>query len=120
MQPALLVALGCFALALGLLAFSLFAAAALPARSAWRYRACALWGAVNVAFELGQHPQLGARLAEGLRPGFGDAAASRSLANYFLRGTFDVADIVAAVLGAVAAACVLRLVQPVRENGHAS
>ena len=159
MQAALLVAVGCFALALGLLvyladrdpaqaqlipavaalagrqwfgpiglwlpslvhpfAFSLFTAAALPARSAWRYHACALWCVVNVAFELGQYPRASARLAEGLQDAFGSAAAGRSLANYFLRGTFDGADIAAAVLGAVAAACVLRLVQPTLENDHA-
>lgn len=159
LQAAGLVALGCLALALGLLvyladrdpsqsllipavaalagsdwfgpigqwlpslvhalAFSLFTAAALPPRSPWRYRACAVWCAVNLAFELGQHPRLSAPLAEGLQAGFGDTRLSRTLANYFLRGTFDVADIVAVVLGALAAAAVLRLLQGTSEKHHA-
>jgi hypothetical protein len=100
-------------------AFSLFTAAALPSRLAARYGACAAWCAVNVAFEAGQHPQVGARLAEALQRGFGRTALTRPLANYFLRGTFDGNDIVAAVLGAVAAAAVLRLVQGLPENDHA-
>jgi hypothetical protein len=101
-------------------AFSLLTAATLPARSVWQYGACAVWGAVNVAFEIGQHPQVSARLAEGLQAGFGDTMLTRALANYFLRGTFDVGDIAAAVLGALAAAAVLRLVQRSWENHHAS
>jgi hypothetical protein len=101
-------------------AFSLFTAAALPPSAAPRYGACATWCAVNVAFELGQHPQLSGRLAEALRAGFGQNALARSLAGYFVRGTFDVGDLVAAVLGAMAAAGVLRLMHCVPEDDHAS
>ena len=39
-------------------AFSLFTAAVLPECGVPRYGACVAWFAVNVAFELGQHPQL--------------------------------------------------------------
>jgi hypothetical protein len=42
------------------------------------------------------------------------------LANYFLRGTFDGADMIAAVLGALAAAAVLHCVQRRQEKDHAS
>ena len=101
-------------------AFSLFTAAALPPRSASRYGACAAWCAVNVAFELGQHPRVSARLAEALQGSFAQTALTRPLANYFLRGTFDVGDIVAAVIGAFAAAGVLHFMQRASENDHAS
>jgi len=91
-------------------AFSLFTAAALPSRSAWRYGACAAWCAVNVAFEVGQHPQVNAPLAEALQGSFGPTLLTRPLANYFLRGSFDVGDIAAATAGALAAAGVLYLI----------
>jgi len=101
-------------------AFSLLAAAALPPRMARRYGACAAWCAVNVLFEIGQHPQVSAPLAHALQRWFGTTWPTRALANYFLRGTFDVGDILAAMLGALAAAGVLYLFRPVVENDHAS
>jgi len=94
------------------LAFSLLTAAALPPRSAWRYGACAAWFAVNVAFEVGQHAHVSARLADVLPASF--------VTNYFVGGTFDGGDIVAALLGALAAAIVLRSMPAISENQHAS
>jgi hypothetical protein len=99
-------------------AFSLFTAAALPLRSMWRYGACAAWCAVNVAFEMGQHPKVNAPLAEALQGSFGPTLLTRPLANYFLRGTFDGGDIVAAIVGAIAAAAVLRLMDRSWETDH--
>jgi hypothetical protein len=101
-------------------AFSLFTAAALPPGSAWRYHACVFWGVVNLAFEFGQHPQFSAPLAKALQAHFGASSTARMVSNYLLRGTFDLGDIAAAVLGAVAAAVVLRLLQPLWESDHAS
>jgi hypothetical protein len=101
-------------------AFSLFTAAALPSRSPWRYHACVFWCVVNLAFECGQHPRLSTQLAELLQGGFGPSSTARWVSNYFLRGTFDGGDIAAAVLGAVAAAVVVRLLQPLWESDHAS
>jgi hypothetical protein len=101
-------------------AFSLFTAAALPSRSAWRYGACAAWCMVNITFELGQHPLVSGYLVGVLQTGSGQSAPRSTLASYFLHGTFDRADIVAAVLGALAAAVVLRRMQQVREKDHAS
>jgi hypothetical protein len=101
-------------------AFSLFTAAALPSRSGWRYRACAAWCVVNVAFELGQHPLVSEYLVSAFPVHSSQSAPGRMLANYFLHGTFDGADILAAVFGAVAAAAVLRFVQHARERDHAS
>jgi hypothetical protein len=74
---------------------------------------------VNVAFEVGQHPNVSARLAEGLLVSFGPSSLIRTLTDYFLRGTFDLGDLVAAVLGAFVAAGVLRLVHGDSENNHA-
>ena len=100
-------------------AFSLFTAAVLPQRSVPRYGACFAWFAVNAAFEVGQHPQVSARLAEVLQGGLGGAPLTRPLASYFVNGTFDPGDIVAALLGALAAAAVLRLMHRGRKENHA-
>ena len=100
-------------------AFSLFTAAVLPERGVPRYGACIAWFAVNVAFEVGQHPVVSVRLAELLQGGLGGLPLTRSLANYFVYGMFDPGDIVAALLGALAAAAVLRLVHRGRRENHA-
>lgn len=100
-------------------AFSLFTAAALPQHSAPRYGTCVAWFAVNVAFETGQHPLISVRLAEVLQGAFGGMPLTRPLANYFAHGTFDPGDIVAALLGALAAAAVLRLMHCGRKANHA-
>jgi hypothetical protein len=100
-------------------AFSLFTAAALAPRARPRYDACVAWGAVNVAFEFGQHPLLSGRLAEALQDTLGQTALTRAVANYFLRGTFDVGDVLAALAGALAAAVVLHQLQPRPEPEHA-
>lgn len=159
-HPAILVASGCAALALGLLvyagdrgavpgsllptagalagrhffgpfgqwlpsfvhtfAFALFTAAALAPSPTPRYGACLAWGAVNVAFEIGQHPLLNTRLAELLQISFGDIPTTQALARYFVHGTFDPGDVVAALLGSLAAAAVLRITQNHREHPHAN
>ena len=100
-------------------AFSLFTAAVLPERSAPRYGACIAWFAVNVAFEVGQHPLVSVRLGEALRSGLGGLPLTRLLANYFVHGTFDPGDIVAALLGALAAGALLRLMHRGRNGNHA-
>lgn len=74
-------------------AFALLTAATRPRDAPPAYDACFAWWAVNVIFEIGQHPQF-----------------------RFLRGTFDVGDILAATLGAFAAAAVIRLAR--RLEGH--
>lgn len=90
--------------------FSLLTAAAgLPTKSPG-YGACAAWCMVNLAFELGQHPQVSQRLADFLLRFFGDTAPSRWTSNFFLRGTFDINDIAAALAGGLAAAGLLYLI----------
>jgi hypothetical protein len=57
-------------------------------------------------------------LAEAVQSSFGPTLLTRPLANFFLRGTFDGGDIVAAIVGAIAAAAVLRLMDRTRETDH--
>lgn len=101
------------------LAFSLFSAALLAPTRRWAYGACAVWLAVNAAFEMGQHEQVRGPLADALRLGLGEGPVARALANYFLRGTFDTGDLVAAALGAALAASILHCLRLQRENHHA-
>ncbi len=88
-------------------AFSLLTAAALQRSASPAYGACAAWWAVNVTFEAAQHAAISGRLAAALQLAFGSTWPTRALSNYFLRGTFDIGDIVAATAGAVAAAGLL-------------
>ncbi len=148
--PALLVAIGCFALAVGMLvymtdrdaaramlfpsiasldtgpvfgalgpclpsfvhpfAFSLLAAALRAPGSGPGYGACAAWWAVNVAFEVGQVPRVASQIADGLQGAGIEGPLTRPLTDYLLRGSFDVGDLIAATLGALAAAAVLHVV----------
>lgn len=98
-------------------AFGLLSAAALPALGACRYGACLAWCMLNLAFELGQHPLLSLRLAEALHQALGHTPLTHSLSSYFMRGTFDLNDVVAVILGSLAAAAVLRLLSP-RSKEH--
>ncbi len=100
-------------------AFSLFTAAALPVRSAPPYGACLAWFAINVAFEIGQHRLVCVPLAEMLQGDLHGWPLSRPIANYFAQGKFDPRDIVAALLGALAAAAVLSLDRHQLKEGHA-
>ena len=104
------------------LAFGLFTATLLPARPGWRVGGCALWGAVNVAFELGQHSLVSASLAAKLLGDAGAAAAPwrQALAGYFAAGTFDIGDLVAIVLGTALAVLLLHAVSAGRRTFHAS
>lgn len=99
-------------------AFSLFTAAVLPLRSAWRFGACAAWFALNAAFELGQHPAVRSDLGASIESVLGRTALGRTLSNYFVGGRFDRSDIVAAAIGALAAAGVLLVAQRLVERDH--
>jgi hypothetical protein len=94
------------------LAFSLFTAAVLKPGSTARLGACGFWGAVNVAFEVGQHPAFSPMWAAALLGEAGNWAIAPCVLNYFLHGTFDPQDVCAAVLGASAAGVFLRFVDP--------
>lgn len=91
-------------------AFSLFTAAIQPARRSPAYWACALWWAINVAFEVAQAPDVSAAVADVLPQLFGRTWLTDTISNYLLRGTFAAADLVAATAGAATAAAVLRFI----------
>jgi hypothetical protein len=99
--------------------FSLLTAAALPTRATPRYGVCMAWGAVNLLFEIGQHAAMRQALADALHRALGHTPAVRWLADYFLRGSFDVGDMLAAALGAAAAAALLHFVRPSQEQTDA-
>lgn len=98
-------------------AFALVTVALRPVTGAPALRVCAAWWAVNVVFEVGQRPEASHAIGAALRTGFGQDWPSRALANYFLHGTFDRADLLAATAGAVAAAWVIHLVVRPRNGG---
>jgi hypothetical protein len=100
-------------------AFSLFSAAAAP-RVTPRVTlvACAAWWAVNVVFELAQHPMIRAALFGLLPQPDAPPVPLSLLVNYLRRGTFDIGDLIAITLGALAAAAVLTLAR-IRGN-HAN
>jgi hypothetical protein len=89
-------------------------------RPAWGV--CVGWWAVNMAFECAQHPAVAPTVAVALLAGFGAegvaATLARPVAAYLLRGTFDPGDLVAATLGALAAAGLIARARAVRA-GHA-
>lgn len=102
------------------LAFGLLTAVALRPTAATRHLACAAWCAVNIAFEAGQHPALKSWWSGALDARAGDWIITRSVLNYFIRGTFDWSDACAAIVGALAAAALLRIVDRHRESHHAA
>jgi hypothetical protein len=90
-------------------AFSLLAAASLPRRARWHLAACAAWCVINLLFEAGQHAAWSPLLASWLGDGL--------LADYFVHGTFDLADVAAIVAGSLLAAACLNVW---RGQSHAS
>jgi hypothetical protein len=85
-------------------AFSLLTAAVATSRTA---RAAAIvagaWCATDLLFELGQHPALAPTIGASLPPWFAGVPMLENVEPYFLRGTFDPADLVATVAGAAVA-----------------
>jgi hypothetical protein len=103
-------------------AFSLLSAA-VPRRPATSvhaaYRICAFWWAVNLVFEIGQHPRASASIAEALQASLGRNGVTAVISRFFLRGRFDWGDIAALSAGALAAAAVLWWLHK-GEDGHDS
>lgn len=96
-------------------AFGLLTAAVLRDRRRFALGACATWGAVNMAFEVAQHARLKQAWVEVLHGPLAQVPGLRAVANYGLRGTFDVGDLLAVVLGTLAAVAVLILLDHNRE-----
>ena len=91
-------------------AFSLFTAAIQPSRRLPAYWACAMWWAIDVAFEVAQAPGVSTSVAEALPHLLGRTRLTNAISNYLLQGTFAAADLLAATAGAAAAAAVLRFI----------
>lgn len=102
------------------LAFGLLTAACWSSAAGPRYAACLVWGLVNIAFEVGQHPSFSRLWADALLTGEASGPLMEPLARYFVWGTFDPFDIVAAVLGSLVAAFVLWFSCKAKECNHAS
>lgn len=60
------------------------------------------WCVVNILFEAGQHPGLAPLIDDILPASFGVVPMLDNFSPFFLNGTFDPLDILAAALGAVA------------------
>lgn len=98
-------------------AFALLSALVLPPRRLLYTVACAGWMLVDLAFELGQHPDAAAPLSGWLLAHL-PLDLAQPLARYFLAGTFDRADLGAALLGGAAAWLLLRCADTLTEARH--
>jgi hypothetical protein len=88
-------------------AFTVLTAAAMPA-TRWRpWLAAALWCAIGVGMEVGQHPALSGRLAAALPAWFAGVPVLDHLGAYWRRGTFDAGDLLAVVAGCTLAAALV-------------
>lgn len=90
--------------------FSLLSAAIAAPAPRPAYGACVAWWLVNLAFEAAQHPTLRPLVVRSWHEVAGHGVPTRLLPNYLARGTFDIGDMVAATLGALAAALLLWIV----------
>ena len=88
-------------------AFALLTAALLDGGRRLNQVICFGWLAVNVAFELGQHPKLAASIANAAPAWFRHVPILNQTPTYFLSGMFDPLDILFATLGALAAYLVI-------------
>ncbi len=85
--------------------FSLLTAALLPATRNAAVASCLAWWAIDSLFEVGQHPAFASSLATVVSPWLDGLPVIGNAPQYFVLGTFDPADLVAAALGALAAFC---------------
>ena len=92
---------GCLPSFLHVFAFTLLTAALLAARTTRASAAvAAAWCATDALFELGQHSAVAPLIAAALPAWFAGAPLLEQIGPYFLRGTFDPADLAATVSGA--------------------
>lgn len=98
-------------------AFALLSALVLPPRRPLYTIVCTGWVLIDLAFELGQHPAATAPLSRWLQAHL-PLDLAQPLARYFLAGTFDRADLGAALLGGAAAWLLLRRTDTPTEVCH--
>lgn len=88
----------------------------------WRTRAAWLslaWWLTESAFECLQHPILARPVAEWWGANLGSIPGADIVLGYLRRGTFDLGDLAAIALGALAAYLTLVLSESTRERRHA-
>lgn len=90
--------------AVHVIALSLATAALLQPHSAGStFLIAYAWAFVNIAFEIGQHPDFSPHLVAALSAGLDRLWLLDRVPRYFAEGSFDFLDIVAALVGALAA-----------------
>lgn len=72
---------------------------------------CATWFVIECLFEVGQLAMPGGRIAAAVPAWFDDVPVLEVTANYFIRGTYDVLDLVSIGLGAAIAYPIIRFIQ---------
>jgi hypothetical protein len=105
--PVIAIALGSLPTFLHVLAFSMLTGA-LGESASSRIRSCTAWAGVNALFEVAQHATVARLLAEKLDLWCGEYFVCARTGQYFLRGTFDIADIAAGALGGLLAYTILK------------
>jgi len=88
-------------------AFSLIIGGLLPCRKTGYLIICCAWLFTNVLFELGQRHGIAA--SQIIPPWFEGVFILENMQNYFLKGTFDLFDLLASLVGAAAAYCILTM-----------
>ena len=92
-------------------AFSLLTIALVGGAKRAAITVCLGWFLVDATFEMGQHPQVASGLSSLIPPWFEHLPVLDRTAGYFVYGTFDPLDLVAAALAAWAAYLVIRRTQ---------
>lgn len=84
-------------------AFSVLTACLLPRRRAAAAGACAAWACVDTLAECAQHPAWSAPVAAALERAFDGSRIAAQTGQYFVRGSFDIADVIAGLAGSALA-----------------
>lgn len=96
--------------------FSVLTAAVWRSLGRAAYGACLMWWLIDVAFEATQHPRLSSTVADAMKALPGQTWVAHRVANHFVAGTFDIADVVAITFGSVAAAGLMLLMRSLRHE----
>ncbi len=97
-------------------AFSIFTATWLGCRRRSTAYACLVWCLIDLSFEFGQHAAVAPYLFEWVPDSFENFPILRHADGYFAAGTFDAADVMSIVFGAVTAYLVTIRVAKRRSN----
>lgn len=116
--PIVVLALGSLPTFLHVLAFSMLTGALGASAESSRAWACIAWASVDGLFEFGQHEIVARLLVAQLDLRCGTNFVCARSGQFFLHGTFDIADIAAGALGGLLAYTILKY--PIRHAESAS